>query len=136
MFRNFIEPSFLFIIQSVFSIENHHQPIYVALGKFLGALITLGNKLCTYAIKQESKRVRFCCLVGPELQNNTRLLNEMRSYCLLACSILQAHVDTTVKAEAIQCLQKLYLFSPKSINLKELVPQLIVNYFFNYFFFC
>ena len=43
MFRNFIEPSFIFVVQSVFSIEQHNQPIYIALGKFLGALITLGN---------------------------------------------------------------------------------------------
>lgn len=55
-------------------------------------------------------------------------MKETRLNCLLACTMLQAHA--TVKSEAIQCLQKPYLFSPKAINLKVLVPQLMVNVFF------
>ena len=66
-------------------------------------------------------------IVGPELQNNTPVLSEIRKFSLLSCLILQIHIDPTVKAEAIQCLQKLYLFSPKSINLKDLVLQLMVR---------
>jgi hypothetical protein len=73
----------------------------------------------------------FFVKVGPELQNNTPSFNETRLNCLLACTMLQAHADSTVKSEAIQCLQKLYLFSPKAINLKVLVPQLMVKVFFS-----
>lgn len=108
MFRNFVEPSVQFLVQSVFTIDQNQRLIYIALGKFLGALITF---------------------VGPELQMDTIYATNIKSNCLLTCYVLQTHNDPTVIAEAILSLQKLHLFCPKLITITNLIPQLLVSYY-------
>lgn len=104
MFRNYIEPCFEFVVQSVLSIPSTNRDVYVALGKLLSSLITF---------------------IGPELQMNTATMTEIRLGCLTTCGIMQKHPDPTIRAGAIQCMQELHLFAPSVVNLDELVPLLV-----------
>ena len=104
MFRNFIEPCFEFIVQSVLSIPSTNRDVYVALGKLLSSLITF---------------------MGPELQTNTAAMNEIRLGCLTTCAVMQKHSDPMIRAGSIQCMQELHLFAPNYVDLSELVPCLV-----------
>lgn len=104
MFRNYIEPCVEFIVHSVLSIPYTNRDVFVGLGKLLSSIITF---------------------MGPELQENTPSINDMRTACLTTCTVMQRHSDSMIRAEAIQCLQELHLFAPKYVSLKLLVPYLI-----------
>lgn len=100
MFRNYIEPCVEFILQSTLSNPFTNRDVFVALGKLLGSIITF---------------------LGPELQS----AGEIRTACLTICSVMQKHADATIRAEAIQCIQKVHLFAPKYVSLSSLVPFLV-----------
>jgi hypothetical protein len=106
MFRNYIEPCVEFIVQSVLSIPYTNRDVFVGLGKLLNSLITF---------------------MGPELQMSTNSASEMRVACLTTCTVMQMHNDSMIRAEGIRCLQELHLFASKYVNLKTLVPHLLVK---------
>jgi hypothetical protein len=106
VFRSFVEQCVQFIAHSLINVPNMQKEIYLALGKLLGAITTF---------------------IGPELQINSTMSKDVKYTCMKACSIMQMHFDCTVKAEAISCIQKLHLFSPSEIDIKTIVPFLIVN---------
>lgn len=106
MFRSFIEPCIQIIVQCCLDIPNNQSYVYFELGKLLGALLTL---------------------LGPELQDEKQSMKDIRQNCLITCQILQENNEPLVKAEAIKCLQELHMFTPKYVDLKKIVPNLIVR---------
>lgn len=105
MFRNYIEPCVEFILQSTLSNPFTNRDVFVALGKLLGSIITF---------------------LGPELGLESGSSGgDIRTACMTTCSVMQAHADATIRAEAIQCIQTVHLFASKYVALSSLVPYLV-----------
>uniref|UniRef100_W4VS74 HEAT repeat-containing protein 5A n=1 Tax=Corethrella appendiculata TaxID=1370023 RepID=W4VS74_9DIPT len=111
MFRGFVEPSLSLVLKLLLTVPQSHVDVHQCVGRVLSALITT---------------------IGPELQGNTTTVSTARSSFLCACSIMQAHADPLVQAEATGCLQQLHLFAPRHVNLSTLVPNLCQNLTSNY----
>lgn len=56
----------------------------------------------------------------------------MRRSFLCAASLMHAHSDPLVQAEATGCIQQVHLFAPGSVHLPSLVPTLVRNLSSNY----
>ncbi|XP_054861607.1 HEAT repeat-containing protein 5A isoform X4 [Amphiprion ocellaris] len=104
LYRTHAEPSFSLVLRLLLSTPPAHPEVHHSLGRCLHGLIT--------------------CL-GPDLQGDGAA--ELRSSCLVGCSVMQAGPDCLVQARAISCLQQLHMFSPPHVNLASLVPALCAN---------
>jgi hypothetical protein len=111
MFRVYIEPALNLGLKLLLTVPQSHVDVHQCVGRVLNALITT---------------------VGPELQANTADICAIRSNFLCAAAIMQTHCDSLVQAEATGCLQQLHLFSPKHVNLSNLVPTLCKTLSSNY----
>nr|XP_055377450.1 HEAT repeat-containing protein 5B isoform X2 [Condylostylus longicornis] len=110
MFRGFVEATLSLCLKLLLSVPHSNVDVHQCIGRVLNALITT---------------------IGPELQSNTPSVSAMRSSFLCSTAIMQAHSDPLVKAEAINCLQKLHLFC-RHVNLSTLVPTLLKTLSSNY----
>ncbi|XP_037954233.1 HEAT repeat-containing protein 5B isoform X3 [Teleopsis dalmanni] len=111
MFRNYVEATLSLSLKLLLAVPHSNVDVHQCVGRLLNALITT---------------------VGPELQGNAVAVCAMRSSFLCAASIMQAHSDPLVQAEATGCLQQLHLFAPKTVNLSTLVPTLVNTLSSNY----
>ncbi|KAL3874425.1 hypothetical protein ACJMK2_037438 [Sinanodonta woodiana] len=103
MFRGYVEPTLSLVLQLLLTVPPSSVDVHQCLGKCLSALITS---------------------IGPELQGNSGPIATQRMSCLVCCAIMQNHMDSLVRAEAIACLQQLHMFAPRHVNLATLVPHL------------
>ncbi|CAH2054635.1 unnamed protein product, partial [Iphiclides podalirius] len=98
MFRGHVESTLNLALKLLFSSPPFLEDLHRSIGRLLSALITV---------------------VGPELQAGGGAVSRF----ICACAALQ-ECGGGARAEAIGCLQQLQMFSPRSINLHLLVPQL------------
>ncbi|KPJ17935.1 HEAT repeat-containing protein 5B [Papilio machaon] len=99
MFRGHVESTLNLALKLLFSSPPYQEDLHRAIGRLLSALITV---------------------VGPELQAGGGAVSRF----ICACAALQECGGGGARAESIGCLQQLQMFSPRSINLHLLVPQL------------
>ncbi|CAK1593789.1 unnamed protein product, partial [Parnassius mnemosyne] len=99
MFRGHVESTLNLALKLLFSSPPYQEDLHRSIGRLLSALITV---------------------VGPELQVGSGAVSRF----LCACAALQECSGGGARAESIGCLQQLQMFSPRSINLHTLVPQL------------
>lgn len=108
MFRDYVKPSLEFCLRQLLNTPSNNVEVVQCIGKLVSALITS---------------------VGPELAAvpttpSGSNIEEIRQSCLSAASMMFAHGDPQVKAEAIACQQQLHLFAPRYVELDRLVASL------------
>ncbi|XP_028994426.1 HEAT repeat-containing protein 5A isoform X2 [Betta splendens] len=103
LYRPHAEPSFALVLRLLLSAPPTHPEVHYSLGRCLLALVT--------------------CL-GPDLQGEGAAVSGLRCSCLLACGAMRASPDCLVQARAVSCLQQLHMFSPRHVDLADLVPAL------------
>ncbi|XP_015763644.1 PREDICTED: HEAT repeat-containing protein 5B-like isoform X1 [Acropora digitifera] len=106
MFRSYVSPTLEQVVNLVLTVPTAITEVHQCLGKCLAALITS---------------------IGPELQETSKSIHDLRLSCVVACAVMQNHPDSLVQAEAINCLQQLHVFAPSHINLGTVVRKLSVN---------
>ncbi|MCI4382874.1 hypothetical protein PGIGA_G00019750 [Pangasianodon gigas] len=103
LYHSHMEASLTLILRLLLTTPHTHVEVQQSLGRCLSALITS---------------------LGPDLQGEGVGVCAVRSSCLLACAIMQDSPDCLVQAQAISCLQHLHMFSPRHVDLANLVPSL------------
>lgn len=103
MFKLYVGASLTQSLRLLMNVPLGHGDVHQCIGKLLTAAIIA---------------------VGPELQLDSEQCKSTRSSLLIACRLMQEHIDPLVRAEAISCLQQLHMFAPGDLDLASLVPQL------------
>ncbi|XP_075146419.1 HEAT repeat-containing protein 5B isoform X2 [Haematobia irritans] len=111
MFRSYVEGTLTLCLKLLLTVPQSYVDVHQCIGRVLNALITT---------------------MGPELQGNAGAIVKMRRSFLCAASIMHAHANPLVQAEATGCIQQVHLFAPGSVHLPSLVPTLVRNLSSNY----
>ena len=106
MFRNYVDNTLTLVLRLLVTTPPSLTEVHQCLAKCLSSLITT---------------------LGPELQDMSRSMKEVRQTCLTCCGIVQEHPDAIVQSAAIGCLQQLQLFAPQYVSLPVIVPRLCAN---------
>ncbi|XP_066529311.1 HEAT repeat-containing protein 5A isoform X2 [Hoplias malabaricus] len=106
LYRSHVEASLTLVLRLLLLTPYTHVEVQQSLGRCLNALITS---------------------LGPDLQGEGTGVSALRTSCLVGCAVMQDSPDCVVQAQAITCLQQLHMFSPRHVNLANLVPSLCVN---------